>query len=394
MFSLSLPYTRLLPSFDFDSSKYMLLKLTRLSSLVPAFFCRSSAYLCSTFHSSSLVAMSGGKSGSLDRNLEFSFSEGYSHVIGVDEAGRGPLAGPVVVAACYVPRSMTSRLDAVIQDSKKMTEEQREEGYKVLLGEPEIKYAVSVVSHTEIDELNILQASLTGMRRATISLLEILEREHTDHQKTTKGKASQAKWNASEYLALVDGNKVPSEMPIECKAIVKGDSRIFSIAAASIIAKVVRDHLMVDLHKEYPQYNFAQHKGYPTAEHRALVMRYGPCPYHRRSYGPVKLALEAMERRSQKTDHESNSSDSVEEEAPTSRKRKATTTADENVKGKRPASSIKTEAKQSRKSKAVQKGNPTSKALKGAKASTTSEGDLSGDSNLRRSARLRGQKID
>jgi ribonuclease HII len=365
----------------------LLRRLTRLSCVVPVVIARSSAYLFSGIHSTSLVAMSGGKSGSLDRNLEFSFSEGYSNVIGVDEAGRGPLAGPVVVAACYIPRSMTSRLDAVIQDSKKMTEEQREEGYKVLLSEPDIKYAVSVVSHTEIDELNILQASLTGMRRATISLLEILEKEYAANQKPAKGKATPPKWDSSEYLALVDGNKVPTEMPVECKAIVKGDSRIFSIAAASIIAKVVRDHLMVDLHKEYPQYNFAQHKGYPTAEHRSLVMRYGPCPYHRRSYGPVKLALEAMERRSRKTDDESNSSDPREEEAPTSRKRKAATAAEDIVQGKRSASSTK-ETKQKRESKTVA-GDKATKATKTAKIPATSEGE---HASLRRSVRLRSQK--
>lgn len=367
----------------------LLRRLTRLSCVFPAVIGRSSAYPFSGIHSTSLLAMSGGKSGSLDRNLEFSFSEGYSNVIGVDEAGRGPLAGPVVVAACYIPRSMTGRLDAVIQDSKKMTEEQREEGYKVLLSEPDIKYAVSVVSHTEIDELNILQASLTGMRRATISLLEILEKEHTANQKSARGKATLPKWDSSEYLALVDGNKVPTEMPVECKAIVKGDSRVFSIAAASIIAKVVRDHLMVDLHKEYPQYNFAQHKGYPTAEHRALVMRYGPCPCHRRSYGPVKLALEAMERRSRKTDDDgSNSSHPNEEEkAPTSRKRKSSAATEETVERKRSDPPMK-EKKQKRESKTVTDVKAAN-MTENAKTPATSVGE---DVNLRRSARLRGQK--
>jgi ribonuclease HII len=241
----------------------------------------------------------------LDRSTEYSLSSGYEHVIGVDEAGRGPLAGPVVVAACFIPRELSNSIDAVIQDSKKMTEEQRDVGYEVLMSEPRIKYAVSIVSHTEIDEMNILQASLTGMRRATIELLDILRNESMNTI-TKKGKPKQQSadpknlFSASSFLVLVDGNKVPASMPIECKAIVKGDSRVYSIAAASIIAKVVRDKLMVDLDKEYPQYNFAKHKGYPTAEHRALVMQHGPCPYHRLTYGPVRAALEAKDRRESK----------------------------------------------------------------------------------------------
>lgn len=232
-------------------------------------------------------------------------------------SGRGPLAGPVVVAACYVPNDMPEDLDAVIQDSKKMNEEEREHAYSVLMAEKRIKYAVSIVSHTEIDEINILQASLAGMRRSTVDLLNQLKQEGLiDKEKPSLGSAkkgskkkvpgvdSSLESEGLKYVALVDGNKVPADMPVDCQAIVKGDSRIYSIAAASIIAKVTRDEIMVALDKQYPQYNFAQHKGYPTAAHRALVMQHGPCPVHRRSYGPVKAAMAHWEKKLEKSEEE------------------------------------------------------------------------------------------
>ena len=189
-------------------------------------------------------------------------------------AGRGPLAGPVVTAACYVTNGVFIE---GIQDSKQTKEEEREAMYEVLTNHPDVHWAASVVSHTEIDEVNILQATMNGMRRSTQDLLKKLDK--------LKLKGT--------YIALVDGNRVPTEMPTDSQFVIKGDGSIFSIAAASIIAKVTRDRIMLELDKEFPQYNLAQHKGYPTFEHRTLLHKHGPCRIHRTSYGPVKLAMQA-----------------------------------------------------------------------------------------------------
>ena len=149
--------------------------------------------------------------------------------------------------------------------------------YDILTKHPDVHWAASVVSHTEIDEVNILQATMNGMRRSTEDLLKKLEKQKL------KGSC----------IALVDGNRVPTNMPIDAEFVIKGDGSIFSIAAASIIAKVTRDRIMLELDKEFPQYNLAQHKGYPTFEHRSLLMKHGPCSIHRTSYAPVKLAMAA-----------------------------------------------------------------------------------------------------
>jgi hypothetical protein len=133
------------------------------------------------------------------------------------------------------------------------------------------------VSHTEIDEVNILQATMNGMRRSTEALHAKLQKLHPN----------------GAFRALIDGNRVPADMPVDATYVIKGDSLIFSIAAASIIAKVTRDRLMLELDKEFPVYNFAQHKGYPTFAHRSLLMQHGPCRVHRTSYAPVKLAMAA-----------------------------------------------------------------------------------------------------
>lgn len=200
----------------------------------------------------------------------------YKYVIGIDEAGRGPLAGPVVAAACYVPEEVV--LQGII-DSKATKEEDRENSYEEIVANTSILWGVSVVSNTEIDEINILQASLKAMRLATNELLD-------------KAKAVNSDFNLSSYYALVDGNKIPSDMKVACEYVIKGDSLIYSIAAASIIAKVTRDRIMTDLSKIYPAYRLDKHKGYPTAEHRKILQELGPTPIHRLSYGPVKVAAE------------------------------------------------------------------------------------------------------
>jgi len=199
--------------------------------------------------------------------------KGYRCVVGVDEAGRGPLAGPVVVAAAFVPIDVRI---AGITDSKKINEEEeREKLYEVIMATPAIKYSVAVLDHAAIDEHNILEASMMGMRDCVKKLNDSLVAEGGD---------------GVDY-ALADGNRDPRfEHPegLEYEYIIKGDSKVYCIGAASIVAKVVRDRMMEEYDKKYPEYNFAQNKGYPTPQHKALVINKGPCDIHRKSFRPVK----------------------------------------------------------------------------------------------------------
>jgi len=238
----------------------------------------------------------------LPRTREMHLLKGNSNlfVIGVDEAGRGPLAGPVVAAAAIVPTDI-----AGIIDSKKITkEEERERLYEELIVSPGIRYAVAVVSAQRIDEINILQATLEGMRMATEGVMNMdnnkkkkvnnvasAERKEISYVITgsvddsSKSKTSSSN---SSYYTLIDGNKVPKDMPCEAESMVKGDGREYSIGAASILAKVTRDRLMHEYHQKYPEYNLAQHKGYPTASHMAACRKYGASPIHRRTFAPLK----------------------------------------------------------------------------------------------------------
>ncbi|WP_417911433.1 ribonuclease HII [Candidatus Electronema sp. TJ] len=188
---------------------------------------------------------------------------GLFRIAGVDEAGRGPLAGPVT-AACVIlpPDSDHSRW----KDSKKLTPLRRERLWSELRLSAAL-IGIGLASAEEIDQLNIHRASLLAMRRAVENCAD---------------KAG----NLPDYL-LVDGLfKVPVNLPQ--LALVKGESKSASIAAASIVAKVLRDHLMADCHEQYPQYNFLQHKGYPTKAHRAAIAEHGPSPIHRRSFHGVR----------------------------------------------------------------------------------------------------------
>eukprot|EP01041_Mallomonas_annulata_P006954 gene6954-14115_t len=206
---------------------------------------------------------------SLSRASEQKYlSKGFHLIVGIDEAGRGPLAGPVVAAACLLDPSVV--VDGII-DSKATKAEDRERVYEQLIAHPGVRWAVSQAEHIEIDEVNILQATLNSMRRASIQLL-----------KESKG------LQANKVVALIDGNKIPSAMPVMSECIIKGDGSVYSIAAASIIAKVTRDRIMDRYHEEYPEYGFKQHKGYPTAAHVAALHKHGPCPIHRMTFGPVK----------------------------------------------------------------------------------------------------------
>jgi ribonuclease HII len=196
----------------------------------------------------------------IERSL---ISQGYAIVAGTDEAGRGPLAGPVVAACVILPPHCEYQQ---FQDSKKLSAKSREAlaDRLVAIG---AEIGVGIVSAAEIDRLNILQASLLAMKKAVEKLPGL-----------------------PDFL-LVDG-KFTVPMAVAQKAYVKGDSRSASISAASIVAKVTRDAIMEQYHLEYPQYNFAKHKGYPTAEHRRVIREIGPCPIHRQSFKPVRECSE------------------------------------------------------------------------------------------------------
>lgn len=182
--------------------------------------------------------------------------EGFSLICGVDEAGRGPLAGPVCAAAVILPPDL--ELEG-LNDSKKLSEKRREALYP-LICEQALAYGIAFASEQEIDELNILQATFLAMRRAVEQL------------------------GQKPGLALVDGNREPDFGDIPVRTIIKGDSRSANIAAASILAKVTRDRFMLEQDAVYPQYGFAVHKGYGTQKHYAALREFGPCPIHRRSF--------------------------------------------------------------------------------------------------------------
>lgn len=183
-------------------------------------------------------------------------------VCGIDEAGRGPLAGPVVAAAVILD---PARPITGLNDSKKLGEKKRE-ALAVLIRERALAWAVAEATVEEIDRLNILQATLLAMQRAVAGLA------------------------VRPASALVDGNRCP-QLAVPAEAIVKGDGKIASIAAASILAKTVRDAGMLVLHARYPQYGFASHMGYPTAAHCKALEAHGVSPVHRRSFGPVARQL-------------------------------------------------------------------------------------------------------
>ena len=186
-------------------------------------------------------------------------------IAGVDEAGRGPLAGPLVVAAVVFPaeRTPVNGLD----DSKALTEKKREALYPRII-ERALAWHIVLIEADEIDRRNIFQATMHGMRDALNAVAHATD------------------------CARIDGNKLPSDLPCPAEAWVGGDARDRSIMAASILAKVTRDRRMLELHAQYPQYGFDRHKGYPSPQHLAALQTHGPCPQHRRSFAPVRAALQ------------------------------------------------------------------------------------------------------
>lgn len=188
-------------------------------------------------------------------------------VIGVDEAGRGPLAGPVVAAAVMLPTELLFVEPSPFRDSKQLLPREREEIFNLLLRSKAV-FAIGKVTPDEIDQLNIRRATALSMRRAIANLCRRIVPAKVD-------------------LALVDGDNL-GDLGVPCRFVIDGDSTCPVISAASIVAKVVRDRLMVAYDKRYPQYGFAKHKGYPTREHIEAIKKFGLCPIHRRSFSPIK----------------------------------------------------------------------------------------------------------
>jgi ribonuclease HII len=197
------------------------------------------------------------------------WQQGLSHVAGVDEAGCGPLAGPVVAAAVVFPKSWQEAglpsLFRGLNDSKQLSEEEREKFFERITAHAEIRFAIATVDVETIDRVNIRQAAWHGMCLA----LDQLE-PRAEH-------------------VLVDGLRI-KWLPYRQTPLTKGDARSYSIAAASVLAKVTRDRLMLEYHAQFPEYGFATHKGYGTAQHLAAIEKFGPCPIHRKSFAPLKPA--------------------------------------------------------------------------------------------------------
>jgi ribonuclease HII len=259
--------------------------------------------------------------GTLPRTIELSIRRDDSlsihHVLGIDEAGRGPLAGPVVAAAVCLPNDENVRLVDGVVDSKLIgLESSRESLYDQIIATPGIAWAVAIVDAPTIDAMNILQATLWGMTLAVSAVMGVpidVDIVPSANTSVTAGcyvvvggmsplpscitstatsldsnHADDERLKSSSVYALVDGNRLPPNLPCQGRAVIKGDGREYCIAAASILAKVTRDRLLHAYDALYPQYGLAQHKGYPTVAHRQAVLQYGASPIHRRTFAPLK----------------------------------------------------------------------------------------------------------
>ena len=207
----------------------------------------------------------------------------FDFVVGIDEVGRGPLAGPVVAAAAMVKRNDFLNLSAkeespeakswdLVRDSKTLSEKQRDEVYDFI--SEHFHLGIGICDHETIDRVNILQASFLAMKKALSQIRASMSREHD---------------NLDDRLAVIlDGNSKIPNLSLKQMAIPKGDGKVKSISAASIVAKVTRDRMMQELHKKYPQYGFDRHKGYGTKVHMDALREFGPCEIHRKSFKPVK----------------------------------------------------------------------------------------------------------
>lgn len=240
-------------------------------------------------------------------DIERRYKGEFPVIFGVDEAGRGPLAGPVVAAVAQyrwnnfdLPEDVQETF-RFVRDSKKLSEKNREYAYRIV--QEYFEVGIGIVDAATIDRVNILQATLLAMREAVFQITQdrqqITNRERTignrqqvvnREQQVENGEQRVEDKKGDQILILVDGNRVIPDMPYKQEAVVKGDSLSYSIAAASIVAKVVRDRMMYELDKAYPQYGFARHKGYGTAAHLSALQTFGPILEHRRSFAPVAQA--------------------------------------------------------------------------------------------------------
>jgi len=209
-------------------------------------------------------------------------SQGYTHIIGTDEVGRGPLCGPVLACAAMfkdinfeIPAEKVKQFD-LIRDSKKLSEKQREEIFEF----------IGLCDHETIDRINILEASFLSMKKAIQDLQRIMNEESR-----IKNGNPNSVIHDSKFLILVDGNKEIPNLSIEQYPVIGGDKLVKSISAASIVAKVTRDRIMEQMHEKYPNYGLDKHKGYGTKVHMQALIEFGPCPIHRKSFAPVKKSL-------------------------------------------------------------------------------------------------------
>ena len=253
------------------------------------------------------------------------WKKGFKSVIGLDEAGRGPLAGPVVAAAVNIldtryqipafTKVSAGRQNIKIRDSKQLTFSQREKIYKIIIKDPRLQWGIGIVSEKIIDRINILEATKLAMIKAVKNLLQRkyqlkISKSILSQKPTIVGKKDKIDFLISNktrnkiFLILVrnkiflilDGNfilptkaltKIGIKKLIPQKSIIRGDEKVFSCSAASIIAKVTRDRIMVKLHKKYPKYRFDLHKGYGTKLHLRMLNKYGPCDIHRKTFKPI-----------------------------------------------------------------------------------------------------------
>ncbi|MCK9379358.1 MAG: ribonuclease HII [Candidatus Moranbacteria bacterium] len=226
--------------------------------------------------------------------------KGYGFVIGVDEAGRGPLAGPVVACAATLKNNESGIKNQelkewdLVRDSKKLSAGQREKAFDFVL--ENFHVGIGICDHETIDRINILEASFLAMKKALTNLIKSSNFQFSisNFQSISNNQISNDLKNEKQllkYIILVDGNKKIPNFSGEQLAVVGGDKIVKSISAASIIAKVTRDRMMLEAHKKYPEYHFDKHKGYGTKIHMESLKQYGPCEIHRKSFAPVKMAL-------------------------------------------------------------------------------------------------------
>lgn len=233
------------------------------------------------------MAQAANKQKNMKPNFDYErklIKSGFSRICGIDEVGRGPLAGPVVACAVAIDSDLIKSPESAswwikIRDSKKLSAARREKWHKFLTERAKIKWAIGIVSEKIIDEINILEATKLAMEKALKNLAATFA--------STRSNRSEP-----DFL-LIDGNFTLEKFDLNQKAVPQGDEKIISVAAASIIAKVTRDRMMIEYHKKYPAYCFDKHKGYGTKLHFEMIKKHGPCPIHRRSFEPIKSLFRA-----------------------------------------------------------------------------------------------------